>query len=343
MANCAFELDQFTADEQRLQVSGRWLGVRGRRFVRPSLTAVVDGHSTRALAELEHKPWAADDGDEWVAAFQWRGPLDDVEEFELAVAPDLLVRLPPPDEALPEAVLPVVAPKEEAAPAQADREPVPARGAAQEVREQAVAVQHNALAVRDRALADLDAAIAMRDGLRAEVDQITADRNRLRGELEQAGDDHERVRRELQRAASERGRLSAELDHVTAERDQFNSERHALEAELGRVRAQLRMAQSDLALARQPVSPPPAPPAAEVATSRPTEVAPSRPTQIATTRPAAVTPPAAFVPALPTRPRTQFRTLGTWSVRALTVALIIAALVLLLIVVLTSGPASVAP
>ena len=65
-----FELDRFElAEADRLEVSGRWYGIRGRRFVRPSLTLVADGENSRALADLEHKPWAAEDGAEWHAAF----------------------------------------------------------------------------------------------------------------------------------------------------------------------------------------------------------------------------------------------------------------------------------
>ena len=37
-----FELDRFQwAGEDRLEVEGRWFGVRGRRFVRPVLTVYV--------------------------------------------------------------------------------------------------------------------------------------------------------------------------------------------------------------------------------------------------------------------------------------------------------------
>ncbi len=303
MPSSAFELDRFTADDDRLEVSGRWLGVRGRRFVRPSLTAYIDGNSTRALAELEHKPWAADDGDEWVAAFPWRGRLDEIEEFELAVAPDLSVRLPPPDASLQEVVLPVVAPDDQAGRAPIVRSPEPPRGEARELREQADAVRHNALAVRDRALADLDEAIAARDQLRADFEQATADRGRLSAELD--------------RLVGERGRLRAELDRLAGERDRLGSERTTLEAELGRVRAELRMAQSDLALARRHHSRAPE--------GRPQPEA-----------------PAAVAPIMPLPPRRAQHHERTWGIRLLTIALITAALVVL-IVVLTSGPSSVAP
>ena len=238
MPTSAFELDRFTAGDERLEVSGRWIGVRGRRFVRPSLTVFVDGQSTRALAELEHKPWAAEDGDEWVAAFPWPGRLDEIEEFELAVAPDLSVVLPPPDGAIRELVLPVVSPRDQAKPAQVERAPEPPRGEARELREQADAVRHNALAVRDRALADLDEATADRDRALVDLDEAIAVRDRLRAELERAAADRGRLSAELDHLAGEHDRLRARLDDLVGERDRFKSERHALEEELGRVSAE---------------------------------------------------------------------------------------------------------
>ena len=91
-----FELDRFQwSGEDRLVVEGRWFGVRGRRFVRPVLTVRVAGARRRLLALLEHKPWAADEGTAWIAAFPWDGPRDDVGDAELEVGA-LTVDLPPP-------------------------------------------------------------------------------------------------------------------------------------------------------------------------------------------------------------------------------------------------------
>src|SRR5204863_168099 len=50
----------------------------------------------RLLALREHKPWAAMDGEEWVAAFPWEGEPLEAESAELAVAPSLAVELPAP-------------------------------------------------------------------------------------------------------------------------------------------------------------------------------------------------------------------------------------------------------
>src|ERR671915_18103 len=78
----SFEVERFAwIDGGRLEVVGRWYGIRGLRFLRPTLDVEVDGQPRRMLALLEHKPWAADDGREWIAAFEWAG-----EPAELAAA-----------------------------------------------------------------------------------------------------------------------------------------------------------------------------------------------------------------------------------------------------------------
>src|ERR1700751_4165325 len=93
----AFELDRFEMGEKdRLEVDGRWFGVRGRRFIRPSLTLVADEEQRRLLADLEHKPWAAEDGEPWKATFTYEQPEDHWVEAELNVAPDITITLPLP-------------------------------------------------------------------------------------------------------------------------------------------------------------------------------------------------------------------------------------------------------
>jgi hypothetical protein len=67
--------------------------VRGRRFVRPALILSRKGGEVRALADLEHKPWAAQDGEVWTAAFSVDEGLAGAREIELSVAPDITVEL----------------------------------------------------------------------------------------------------------------------------------------------------------------------------------------------------------------------------------------------------------
>src|SRR4051795_927388 len=90
-----FEVDQFEwSAPDRLQVSGRWFGLRGHRFMRPALMVETDGRRRRLLALLEHKPWAAEEGEPWLAAFGWPGGPADLDAAELAVAPSVAVELP---------------------------------------------------------------------------------------------------------------------------------------------------------------------------------------------------------------------------------------------------------
>jgi hypothetical protein len=92
-----FEVDRFEwTDDDRIEVTGRWYGLRGHRFVRPILTAEADDGPRRMLALLEHKPWAADDGEPWIAAFPWEGEQVEMTSIELAVAPSLAIDLPAP-------------------------------------------------------------------------------------------------------------------------------------------------------------------------------------------------------------------------------------------------------
>jgi hypothetical protein len=93
-----FELERFErTSPDRIEIAGRWYGLRGRRFVRPVLNLRTAGGSRRrAIALLEHKPWAADDGQTWVAAFAWPQGAGDIEGAELEVGPGLAVDLPAP-------------------------------------------------------------------------------------------------------------------------------------------------------------------------------------------------------------------------------------------------------
>src|SRR4051794_10108554 len=93
----AFEVDRFawTASD-RIEVTGRWFGLRGHRFMRPSLIVEAGEDRRRLLALLEHKPWAANDGEPWIAAFAWAGDPVAMTFAELSVAPSVAVELPPP-------------------------------------------------------------------------------------------------------------------------------------------------------------------------------------------------------------------------------------------------------
>ena len=92
-----FELERFewTAPD-RLELTGVWMGLRARRFIRPTLVLDTDAGRRRLLALLEHKPWSADDGAAWIAAFAWSGEPAEVAGAQLNVASGIDIELPPP-------------------------------------------------------------------------------------------------------------------------------------------------------------------------------------------------------------------------------------------------------
>src|SRR4051794_7734820 len=107
LAQLSFELERFEwAADDRLEVAGRWYGVRGRRFVRPTLHVRAGGRRRRMIALLDHKPWAADEEAVWIAAFAWRGPRETIGAAPLEGAPHLALQLPPPRPASPRATGP---------------------------------------------------------------------------------------------------------------------------------------------------------------------------------------------------------------------------------------------
>jgi hypothetical protein len=212
-----FALTRFEAvDGARLEVEGTWSGVRGVRFVRPALV-VHPGAGREAertlLATLEHKPWPAEEGRPWVAAFPWDGGAPDVADLELAVAPSIVVPLGGGDaEAAPAPPAPPAPPKA-TAPARARDDAGPLAAA----------------------LAARDAARAERDDARAE---LAAERDRLRAELAAVRDarpDREVVRAEVRQrdaALAARDAAVADRDAARAERDAVLAERDALRREL---------------------------------------------------------------------------------------------------------------
>src|SRR3954447_13497044 len=93
----AVEVDPFagTATDP-IEVTGRWFGLRGHRFMRPALIVEAGDDRRRLLALLEHKPWAAEDGEPWTAAFSWAGEPVAMTFAELSVAPSVAIELAPP-------------------------------------------------------------------------------------------------------------------------------------------------------------------------------------------------------------------------------------------------------
>ncbi|HEV7846498.1 MAG TPA: hypothetical protein VGO83_09600 [Thermoleophilaceae bacterium] len=205
----AFEVDHFawTADD-RLELVGRWFGLRGHRFLRPTLDVQVAGGRRRMLADLDHKPWAANDGEPWTAAFSWRGAPAHFEEAELTVAPELAVPLPAPENGVAEAAV-------------ADlRARLPARRPRTAVLESELAA---ALAEGERLTDEL---ARVRAGHEAAVDdlreRLEAERARARGlesELAGARQALEEARTAETAARDAAAAATAEVDPLRTERD----------------------------------------------------------------------------------------------------------------------------
>ena len=268
-----FELERFQwSAPDRLEVEGRWFGVRGRRFVRPVLTVQVRGRRTRLLASLEHKPWTADEGESWLAAFPWQGSHDDVGEAELEVGA-LTVDLPAPGG-------PTRSPRRRKHETEA-RKPKPAAGVAEapeapaehdealrrpasETRQQLerdlagaraelgrLRTRHDKAlrAAEDRAAAAEAAAIAA-----AEREQAAAaEAARLRTELEAATGGA--VELERMREAEAAARAGADREREAASAAKVEAERHRVaaseaSAELESTRADAQRASSALEAAR---------------------------------------------------------------------------------------------
>lgn len=265
-----FELERFERSDGRLVLSGRWFGVRGRRFVRPTLTLAIDGERVRALADLDGKPWAAEDGQPWNASFP-AARSGRIAEPELSVAPDITLQLPAPSSrrarsqrlaALPRrdamtaswgdfpvAVEAVSDSEAEPAP---EAEPVPpangvitatlpdAAEAPPEPEAQALRAEIEQLQARVAELmATSHAAVVERDGTREEVAA-------LRHELETARDDGAAAHAAREAALRAAAQVEAERDAVLERAAQAEAERDQLAAERAELGASLEQAQTSI-------------------------------------------------------------------------------------------------
>jgi len=165
----AFVVERFAVAGDVVEVAGHWRDVRGRRFVRPVLWLHKGESRQRLVAVLDHKPWAADDGTPWIAAFKWAGGKLDADRAELEVGRELVVELPLPGgrPAKPRPAKPRV-------PSELER-----------VREQLLSATKERSALQ----AALDAATTKAD----ELARLRAERDRARAEAEQARADGERL------------------------------------------------------------------------------------------------------------------------------------------------------
>ena len=262
-----FELERFERTaEDRIEISGRWYGLRGRRFVRPVLNLHTGGTRRRAIALLEHKPWAADDGKTWLAAFRWPDGAGEIEGAELEVGPGLIVALPAPGgeantalrvsalrphvptppgrkfhtagedgehgggeapgRAAPRRGSTAAGAGHDAAGDSSARSGRPAPGTARDSASRLEWTPAPPRNVMTAALAERNEAAAARD--EAERERIVAlnDRDDALSRRDAALRDVDRAATERDDANAERDRLAAELERVTRERDIAHAERN---------------------------------------------------------------------------------------------------------------------
>jgi hypothetical protein len=265
--------------------------VRGRRFVRPTLVWYeADGAEHQALADLEDKPWAADDGRAWRAVFLTDPSLDRALTIELTVAPDITVILrgtPPADPPRPR-----VRPQslrtpstETAIPSGSDadpgsrasvtpasstpssRQPVPssprrpsARAYDVERLESRLASSQSALQREQQARVETETAL---DVARREIRQLDAELARVRAELElaQAGEREgvqaattlDDARRELHDLRSRHDALAAEHERTLRARTALEAETRERSGELTATRDALAAARGEVQATRETV------------------------------------------------------------------------------------------
>ncbi|MEA2157469.1 MAG: hypothetical protein QOE11_3609 [Solirubrobacteraceae bacterium] len=201
-AGVSFEVERLEHEDGELVVSGHWSGLRGVRFVRPTLVA----GDREVLATLEHKPWAPRPDRAWTAAFPWTGEVPDPGRLLLAVAPSVTVPLGGPPAADPEPALALVAlGGEELAPTRA---PAPAT--------------ERLPPATERMNARL---------LEQELEMLSRERDELRARLEEA---HELART---RTAAERGRDNALAQLAEAVADREAAVRSRTRMQLGHAEA----------------------------------------------------------------------------------------------------------
>jgi hypothetical protein len=268
----SFEVERFELTGNAcLEVHGRWFGVRGRRFMRPTLTAVADGRAQRLLAVLDHKPWIAEEGEAWLAAFPWSADPAALIEAELTVAPDVTVPLPPPSSPR--------AGRRPRAPSSRSRDPAPSELDAAKrdgerlrrelrealaARETAIAERHDVIEAevglrvadlraevereraaaglaaeiareRDAARAGRDEAIRERDEAHGERDAARRERNRMLAQRDSARTRAEEITRQWEVTAALGTRRTQERDAVASERDRLARERDAIAGERDRL------------------------------------------------------------------------------------------------------------
>jgi len=258
-----FQLERFEVVDGRLEVQGRWFGVRGLRFVRPSLTVHTDDGDRHLLALLDHKPWAAEEGVTWIAVFPWDGGPVDPRQAELAVAPSVVVPLEAAERRRPTQHERLAAERRKVARLEHEVAWLRREHAELSARHRRVVDERNRMRSDRDALAEQADATRIehaeaRSALQAERDDARREANRLAAERDDALRERDAARAErvpavAQSRAAERHREAAlaELDRTVAAREQALRERDAALARAASAEAERDQAVGDRDAARR--------------------------------------------------------------------------------------------
>jgi len=256
----AFVVERFGLEGGRLEVAGHWHGVRGRRFVRPVLWLHRGEARRRLVAVLDHKPWAADDGDPWLAAFAWDGGALDADRAELEVGRELVVDLP-----LPGRKAPPSTPARPRRPSDLERAREELSAATRERRALEAALEtatseagrlEQVRDERDRAVAERDRAIEAAERARADGERLVNDEYRQREQAQESADRaaerarateaaRELAHRQLTAARDSYAALEAERDELGRQRDEARERLAVAMAERDELRERLEVAAAE--------------------------------------------------------------------------------------------------
>jgi chromosome segregation ATPase len=180
----SFELERFEwTPDDRLEVVGRWIGVRGRRMSRPALTVEAGGRRHRVSGSAES------DESSWRASFDWDGSRGEVESAELELGRSLVVELPPPRRRRRRATsaegdlrAQVAELRAMVAELRAERDAAPSAEEVESLRADATEAHDLRSEVESLRASSDDAGVLA--GLRAEAEEARAEAERLAAELE---------------------------------------------------------------------------------------------------------------------------------------------------------------
>lgn len=286
-AGASFDVDVLEVDRAagRVRLEGRWSGVRGLRFVRPTLVA----GGRQVLATLDDKPWAPHEGAAWRASFPWDGGAEQLAGAVLEVAPSVVVPLDEDARAVPGPATPdsppgtaasstgrgrrspAITPERDGFPLPAPS-PAPAResrgpAASAPAPEEPRATRSGAPDPRDDELREVRGALErQRDelqSLRRDVLRLEQQRDEALRDLEAGNRARRRAEERAEEAQAAAHAAQRERDAMRRERDEAGSERDAVRRQRDEVllahRTVEQQLQRALAAATTEDRPPPGP------------------------------------------------------------------------------------